>query len=167
MRDLLKNMALFVDGRGYAGDVEEVTPPPLTIKTAEMHNGGMDAPLDIDVGMEKLETSFTLTKYDADVLGLWGLSNGNGVALTLRGSLKNEMDSTEKPAVINVRGRINKIDEGTWKPGEIAKLKITMSCAYYKRSIDGAVIHEIDIINMVRIVNGVDQLAQTRKNLGI
>jgi P2 family phage contractile tail tube protein len=31
--DILKNMALFVDGRGYAGNVEELTLPKLTMKT--------------------------------------------------------------------------------------------------------------------------------------
>lgn len=45
---VLKNFSLFVDGRGYAGKAEEVTPPKLTIKTEEFRGGGMDAPIDID-----------------------------------------------------------------------------------------------------------------------
>lgn len=38
---ILKNFNLFVDGRGYAGKAEEVTPPKLSLKTQEF--GGMDA----------------------------------------------------------------------------------------------------------------------------
>ena len=65
---ILKNFSLFCDGRGYAGECEEITPPKLTFKTDEFRNGGMDAPVAIELGMEKLEASFSLTKYDADVL---------------------------------------------------------------------------------------------------
>ena len=41
---LLKNINLFIDGRGYAGKVDEFDPPKLTIKTEEFRAGGMDAP---------------------------------------------------------------------------------------------------------------------------
>ena len=61
--DVLKNMNLFVDGRGYAGVVDELTPPKLTMKTEEHRAGGMDAPVELDMGMEKLEASFSLKKY--------------------------------------------------------------------------------------------------------
>jgi P2 family phage contractile tail tube protein len=40
MTKILKNFNLFVDGRGYAGRAEEVTPPKLTIKTEELRAGG-------------------------------------------------------------------------------------------------------------------------------
>ena len=33
MVKILKNFNLFVDGRGYAGRAEEVSPPKLSIKT--------------------------------------------------------------------------------------------------------------------------------------
>ena len=33
--EILKNFNLFIDGRGHAGKVLEVTPPKLTIKTEE------------------------------------------------------------------------------------------------------------------------------------
>ena len=49
MTKILKNFNLFVDGRGYAGRTEEVTPPKLTIKTEELRAGGMDAPISIDL----------------------------------------------------------------------------------------------------------------------
>lgn len=167
MRDILKNFALFVDGRGYAGDVEEFTPPPLNLLTEEMRNGGMDAPIDVEMGMEKMEANFLLTRYDAEILRLYGLAEGASVPLTARGSLKSEIDGSEKPLLLNMRGRVKSIDEGTWKAGEAAKLRVTLSLNYYKRTINGSVVHEIDVVNMVRIVGGVDQLAATRANLGL
>lgn len=164
--DILKNFALFVDGRGYAGNVEEVNPPKLTRKTEEMRNGGMDASYEVDLGMEKLELSFTLSSYDKNVLALFGLAPGNAVPLTLRGALESA-DGTNTPVVINMRGELKETDPGSWKPGTHATLKGTVSLSYYKYTQGGSVLHEIDVFNMVRVIGGVDQLAAMRSNLGI
>ena len=84
--DVLRNCDLFVDGRGYAGKVEEMTPPKLTVQTEEYRAGGMDAPVELDMGMEKLECGFSLGAVDAGVLKLWGLRAGARVPLTFRGA---------------------------------------------------------------------------------
>ncbi len=166
LNDILKNLNLFVDGRGYAGNVEELTPPKLTLKTEDFRNGGMDAPVEVEMGMDKLEASFSLTQYDAEVLKIFGLAPGNTKPLTFRGSLASE-DGVEKPVVIQLQGMLKEVDQGSWKPGDKATLKGTVAVRYYKHTINGEVVHEIDVPNMIRIVNGVDQLAQTRKNLGM
>lgn len=164
--DILKNMALFADGRGYAGNVEELTLPKLTLKTEEMRNGGMDAPIEVEMGMEKLESEFTLTRFDRQALGLFGLASGNTVPLTIRGAIVSD-DGKQSPVVVNLQGMIRELDPGSWKPGEKATLKFMVSIRYYRLTVDGAVIHEIDIPNMIRIIDGVDQLAPTRLALGL
>ena len=159
-------MNLFVDGRGFAGDIEELTPPKLSIKNEEFRGGGMDAPVEIPMGMEKLEASFTLKNYSKDVLNLFGLAPGNNVPLTMRGALESS-DGSVKPLVITLRGRIRELDDGSWKSGESATLKVAMSVDYYKRTLDGDDVHEIDIDNMIRKINGVDQLEAQRSALGM
>ena len=166
LNDILKNLNLFVDGRGYAGNVEELSPPKLTMKTEEFRNGGMDAPVEVEMGMDKLEASFSLTKYDAEVLKIFGLAPGNIKPLTFRGSLSSE-DGIEKPVIIQMQGMLKEMDPGSWKPGDKASLKGSLALRYYKHTIGNEVVHEIDVQNMIRIVNGVDQLAVTRKNLGM
>ena len=66
-----------------------------------------------------------------------------------------------------VRGYVREVDWGTWKPGEKSPLKCMMAVRYYRFLHDGDVLHEIDVDNMVRIVNGVDQLEAQRQALGI
>lgn len=66
-----------------------------------------------------------------------------------------------------MRGKITEVDPGTSKPGELPLLKITMSLTYYKMQHGDTVVHEIDAINMVRIINTVDILAGVRSALGI
>jgi len=167
IQNILKNLNLFVDGRGFAGKVTEIELPKLTMKTSEYRAGGMDAPVEIEMGMEKLETTFTLNGYDPEVLKLFGLAPGNRKPLTLRGTLLDDITGTEQPVIVNLKGMLREVDMGTWKPGEDATLKMAAALVYYKLTINGIVINEIDVLGMKRIINGVDQLAQTRANLGI
>lgn len=165
-RDVLKNINLFVDGRGYAGQIDEYSPPDLSIQTEDFRGGGMDTSVAIDMGMEALETSFSLIAYDADVLSLFGVAEGQQVPFTARGALES-YDGTVKPVIHTMRGRITKLARGTWKPGDKPSLQITMRLDYYKEEVNGVLISEIDAVNMIRIVAGVDRLAAQRAALGI
>lgn len=164
--DILRNFNLTVDGRGHAGKCEEVNPPKLSTKTEEVRLAGMDAPVEVDMGMEKIEMDFTLASRDAENAKLMGLAPGNLKQLTLRSALVSE-DGSSSSEVIYVTGMIKSVEPGAFKPGEKATTKYTVAARYYKHVKDGATIHEIDVENMVRIVNGVDQLAAMRRALGI
>ena len=165
MPKILKNFNLFVDGRGYAGRAEEVSPPKLTLKTEEFRGGGMDAPAVIDLGMEKLEASFSLVEYDPEILKQFGLVPGNSVQITLRGALVD--DSTTTPMVIGLRGMFTELDMGKFKAGDKATLQCSVACRYYSLEIDGQSIAEIDVDNMVRKIDGQDVLADIRSALGM
>jgi len=164
--NVLKNFNLFVDGRGYAGNVDEYNPPDLTLVTEDHRAGGMDAPIRLDMGMEALEASFVLSDYDPDVLALFGVAEGNSVPFTARGALES-YDGTVTAVVHNMQGKITSLARGTWTPGSKATLTVTIALKYYKETHGDTVIHEIDIENMVRTVNGTDRLAEIREALGI
>ena len=165
--DVLKNMNLYVDGNGYAGAIEEITLPKVAAKTEEFRAGGMDAPIDVEVGMEKLETQFTLRKFDKDVLKQFGIKNSGKLVATIRGSFCSEENGEEFPVVINLKGLITEIDFGNWKSGENAMLKVAMSLRSYKLTVDGEEVYEIDIPAMIKKVNGVDEMSETRSNIGL
>lgn len=165
-RDVLKNFHLMVDGRGYAGQVEEYTPPVLNLQTEDFRGGGMDAPVSITMGMEKLETSFALVAYDKDVLALWGVAQGKEFPMTVKGALESH-DGTVKSVAHSMRGKIRSIDSGTWQAGQKPQLKITMDLTYYKLEHSSQVIHEVDVVNMIRTINGIDVLAEIRGALAL
>jgi uncharacterized protein len=165
-RDVRKNLNLFVDGRGYAGQVEEVNPPKLTLKTEEFRAGGMNAPVELTVGMEKMEADFTLISYDRDVLALFGVTEGNSVPFILREALES-FDGTVTAVVHTMRGKIKSIDPGTSKPGDVPKLKVSLALPYYKLQHGDTVVHEIDVENMIQVISGVDALAGIRKAIGL
>lgn len=164
--NILKNFNLFVDGRGYAGNIDEYNPPDLTLVTEDHRAGGMDAPITLDMGMEALEASFVLSDYDRDVLSLFGVAEGNTVPFVARGALES-YDGTVTPVVHTMRGKITSLARGTWTPGTKAQLTVTIRLNYYKEEHGGTTVHEIDVENMVRTVNGTDRLAEIRDALGI
>ena len=164
--DIIKYLGLQVDGRGYAGKLKEWTPPILATTNFDFRAGGMDAPIDIETGMEKLTFSGVLTSYSDHVIALLGLKVGAQTQLTARGAMES-LDGTVKPIVHNMTGKITIIDRGIWGPGNEPALTLSGSLTYYREVINGRVVHEFDIINMIRVVDGVDQLAAHRAAIGL
>lgn len=157
---VIRAMSLYADGNGYAGVVEEITPPKLTIKTEEFKAGGMDVPLELDQGMEKLECSFTVASYDKSLFAAYGLVPGNMIAVTLRGAI--EEDGNITPVVMKLNGSWKELDFGTWKAGEKVQLKVAVALKKYELVIGKDEQIFIDIPNMVRRINKVDMLSDAR-----
>jgi P2 family phage contractile tail tube protein len=157
---------MFADGWGKMGNVEELNLPKLSLKMEEYRGGGMDVGVDIDLGMEKLEAEFTLTSFDPQVLSLFGLGPGNDKLFTFRGSLASE-DGTKRPVICRMSGLLSEADPGNWKTGDKAELKGKISIKTYKLIIDDRLIHHIDAMNGVRVINGADVTADIRAHLGL
>ena len=165
--DVLYDMNLFVDGRGYAGRVKEFKPPVIKPKLLEYRAGGMAAPVDVPMGsFEKLETEATLYSFDQDVMNTMRILPGEQFAFVGRAAMVSD-DGTKKPVVVTMRGLLTSVDPGAWKPGDEMPLAIKMSLRYYKLEINGALVYEIDPVNYVAVINGADQLAVTRQQLAI
>ena len=165
-RDVRKNFNLFIDGRGYAGQVEEFNAPKLALKTEEFRGGGMDAPIELTMGLEKLECDFSLVSYDRSVLAAFGVKEGQWVPCVMREALES-LDGTVTAVVHTMRGKVREIDPGTSKAGDKPSLKLSVALSYYKLQHGSTVVHEIDVENMVRVVNGTDALKETRAALGM
>ncbi|WOH61896.1 phage major tail tube protein [Bradyrhizobium sp. BWC-3-1] len=165
-RDVRKNFNLFVDGQGYAGQVNSVTPPKLTKKTEEFRGGGMNMPVKLGMGMEAMDADFSMIQFSKDVLSLFGLAEGQFVPLTLRENLES-YDGTETPVTHVLRGQITEIDQGTVEAGTKPEIKVSMNLNYYRLQHGDTVVQEIDVINMIHIVDGVDVMATQRANLGM
>ena len=161
----LQNFTAFVDGRGYAGLVTEVEPPKITIKTEEYRAAGMDTPIEIDMGTEKLEATLTFAEHNKELFKALGLLPGGNLSITLRGA--GGEGSATNAITIELRGRFKELDQGSWKSGDEATVKFMVALRYYKLTIDGEDVVEIDTENMKRMIGGVDQLAGQRDALNL
>lgn len=162
----LKNLNLFVDNVGYAGKVTEVSLPKIEAKTEEWRGGGMDSPIEFDMGLNAMVASFTLAEYSPHVLKRFGLVSGNSVELSMRGYAEDERGNSMS-IVAKMTGRLKGQDMGSWKPGEGSELKGEISCEFYSLHIDGSEIYHISAPLMIRRIGGVDQLKEQRKALGM
>ena len=167
IKDILVNMNLYFDGNDFVGEVQELTPPKITPKFREYMAGGMGAPIDIPTGeVEKMESSFALHSASKAVLKQLKVVPGSAVPFEFRGATVSN-DGSKGKVVVTQRGLIKEADYGNWKPGGDTSLKIGMTLSYYRLTIDGEVIHEIDPVNFVCTIDGVDQTKDLRDALGI
>lgn len=164
--EVLTNTNLFVDGTSFAGDVPSFTPPKVTIKTEEFRGGGMAGAIDMDMGVEKLEASFVTTGMRREALKFFGLADQTACNAVFRGSFKGQKGKT-KAVIATVRGMLKEVDSGDWKAGEKAEIKHALTLTYYKLEVDGRLIYEIDMVGAVLVIDGVDQLASMRADLGL
>ncbi|PQL06869.1 phage major tail tube protein [Pantoea ananatis] len=163
----LKGLNLFNDSNSYQGIVTAVTLPKLSRKLDTYRAGGMNGAAFIDNGLDDaaLDMEWTLGGMDELVLSQWGaIAN---VPLRFTGSYQRDDTGEEIAVEIEVRGKHQSFDFGEAKQGENTETKITSKNTYFKLTWNGKELIEIDTVNMVEKVNGVDRLEQRRKNLGL
>ncbi len=163
----LKNMNLFNDGNSYMGQVTEITLPKLKRKMEEYRAGGMIGPVQIDLGLEALEIEWTCGGLMHDVLAQYGAANFDGVALRFAGAYQREDNAAVDAVEIAMRGRHQEIDLGTVKIGDDTTFKVTSALSYYKLTINGKILIEIDCANCIENINGSDRLTNVRRAIGL
>lgn len=165
----LKNLNLFNDANSYLGVVKTVTLPPLGRKMEAYRGGGMNGPVKADLGISDDGIQFVWKTGGLDLIALkqFGAVNASGVALRFTGAF--QQDDTEKISAVEVvmRGRHETIEMGEAEPGEDTEHSITTTCCYYKLIVDNEEIIEMDLLNFIEIVDGVDMLEKQRQALGI
>ncbi|MBD8236961.1 phage major tail tube protein [Pseudomonas fluorescens] len=165
----LKNLMLFNDANIYRGVVKSVTLPALGRKMEAYRGGGMNGPVKADLGFSDDGIQFEWKTGGLDLISLkqFGMVNASGVGLRFTGAF--EQDDTGEVSAVEVvmRGRHETIEMGDAQPGEDTEHSMTTTCTYYKLTVDNEEIIEIDLLNFIEKVDGVDMLEKQRSALGI
>lgn len=164
---VLKHFNLFNDANSYLGVVESIKLPKLSRKLEDFRGGGMDGAVGIDLGQEKLESEFACGGLMTQVFEQYGTTKVGGVLLRFAGSYQADDTAAISSVEVVMRGRHAEIDMGDAKAGDKGGLTVKSSLTYYKLTVDGKEIIEIDLLNMIFIVNGKDMLAEHRKAIGM
>ncbi|PAJ87923.1 phage major tail tube protein [Burkholderia ubonensis] len=163
----LKGFNLFHNGENFVGKVTEITLPKLTRKMEDFQGGGMSGPIKVDFGNEGIQMEWTAGGFMKSVLQQYAITQHDGVLLRFAGGYQAE-DSTSVDAIeIVIKGRHSEIDPGSAKAKEDTAFKVTTVASYYKLSINGEDIIEIDFVNMIERINGTDLLAALRTAIGL
>ncbi|WP_262019991.1 phage major tail tube protein [Pseudomonas sp. Pse35] len=165
----LKNLNLFNDGNSYLGLVKSLTLPALGRKMEAYRGGGMNGPVKADLGFSDDGIQFEWKTGGLDLISLrqFGAVNASSVALRFSGPYQQDDTGEVSNVEVVVRGRHETIEMGDAQPGEDTEHSMTTTCSYYKLTVDGEEIIEIDLLNFVEKVNGVDMLDKHRTGMGI
>lgn len=160
---VLKNMNFYPDGRSYAGRFDTITPPALALVLEEHRAAGMDLPIDLDMGMEKLTMTGVLNDKDPEIMKLFGKPN---IQFLLKGSVQAQGQRSE-PVLITMRGMVTRLEQGEWKPGTKTADTVSFSLTYFKYRQRDVEHIEIDALNMIRRIGDEDPLADIRADIGL
>ena len=164
----LKNLNLFNDGNSYLGLVKSLTLPSLGRKMEAYRGGGMNGPVKADLGMSDDGIQFEWKTGGLDLISLrqFGAVNASSVALRFSGPYQQDDTNEVSNVEVVVRGRHETIEMGDAQPGEDTEHSMTTTCTYYKLTVDNEEIIEIDLLNFIEKVDGVDMLEKQRNALG-
>ena len=165
----LKNLNLFNDANSYVGVVKTVTLPPLGRKMENYRGGGMNGPVKADLGFTDEGIQFEWKTGGLDLISLrqFGAVNASGVALRFSGAFQRDDTGDISAVEVVMRGRHETIEMGEAQPGGDTEHSITTTCSYYKLIVDNEDIIEIDLLNFIEKVNGVDMLEKQRAAIGL
>lgn len=163
----LKLMNVFQDGVSYLGQATEVTLPKLAIKAEDYRAGGMIGDVVVDLGLEKLEAEIKFGGFMDEMKKFFGAAKIDAVPLRFAGSYQRDDTGEVKAVEVVMRGRYTEIDGGNSKVGDDTEETYKAALTYYKLTVDGTELIEIDLINNVYKVNGEDRLEQHRKAIGL
>jgi len=165
----LTNANVYFDGASYLGKVEEVNLPEVGFKQAEHKALGMMGSLDIPSGMDKMELSLKWSTVDP--VAMRKVSNAfRSWDFQVRSSLERyeaQGRTAQDSYVAYFRGMPKNIAGQNFKQHDNVEAESKFSISYYKLEINGQIIYEIDVLNNIYKVDGVDLLATYRANLGI
>lgn len=160
---IVKNFNAFLDGISYFGLVEEGKLPAVKIQTEAHRGAGMDGPVGLDMGTEGMTAELTFSEWLPAVVKKLGRQE----RLVIRPAMANPSDFGATTVIATMSGLITVAEPDALKPGTGSKMKLTMDLRAYKLEIGGETLVEIDFVNAIRRIGGVDQLAEIRRAMGL
>lgn len=169
IRDKLINFEVFKGGSRKLG-MADVTLPSISYKTATISGAGIGGEIEMPTPgqTESMELEISWRTLNEDVTELLAICSQD---LELRGANEQYDAATGEIKVqtvkVNVRGLPKKGDLGSLKPADHTDSKTTLEVTYLKITIDGKRKVEIDKLNYIHFIDGIDYLVDVRKALGL
>lgn len=164
----LTNANIYMDGNNLLGRAEEIQLPQIKHKMVEHKALGMVGSAEFFAGIDKLESKIKWNSLYTEVLKK-AANPFKSVQIQARASLEtyNSMGKlAEVPAIAYISGTFKEFPLGTFKPQDNAEYETTMSVNYAKLVVAGEEIFEIDVLENIYKVGGIDVLAVYRANIG-
>jgi uncharacterized protein len=164
----ITNANIYMDGIGLLGRAEEIQVAQPHHKMADHKALGMAGTAEFWAGVEKLEAKIKWASLYPEVLVAAG-SPFVSHSFQVRGSLDQYTSmgrTAELPVVYLMTGVFKDAGAFTFKQHENVDTTSSITVYHSELFIAGSQIHLYDVLANIYVVNGIDQLAQFRDNLG-
>jgi len=169
MATILTNAHLYM-GTSQFGKVKEFKFPDISTVTVESKPIDFIGSVKLPIGIKLDDTAIVLNGFDSSVFSQLSDINKEHI-ITIRGNMKKfngNVLAEELPVKGVLRAITKKITPlGTIKQQENAEFSVELIPHAAKIEYKGSVLMEVDIPNNIYIIDGVDQLAKMKQNLGL
>ncbi len=165
--DKINNFNVYDGKTKLVGISAEITLPSFDPLTDTLNVAGMAGEIESEVigsfGSMKIEIPFE--NLFENFFAFAASTN----PIVIRGSMEVFNTKTQakslKPIVITVKGRTMNIKPGTFKKGGKGQPSVTKEITYIKIAIDNSTQLELDKLNSIFIMGGIDLLEQVRSQI--
>ena len=164
---VLKNYSLFVDGNSYAGVAKTIELPEIVKKTEEYRAAGMIGDIELDMGFEKMESTVTYTGVDSRHFAQLAKCAVNDLPLRYVGAYERQDTCQHVIREVYMRGSLKELPLGEMELGSLNEQELVYGVTYLKVVDDGGTLCEIDLVNGICILGGVDKTSQINAMLGL
>ncbi len=157
-----------MDGVNHIGRAEEISLPELGYVMAEQKPLGLFAKFDLPSGLDKMMAKIKWGSFYPDVL-VKVASPFKASSIQVRSSVETWEAggrTAETPMVTYMTATFKKFPGSTFKQHENPEPESELNVLYFKQVIGGRELVEIDVLANIFKIDGVDQLAQFRANIG-
>ena len=162
------NANVYVNGNSQLGRASELKLPEIEISQDEYKGLGLVGTIKLPSGVEALEGEITWNSFYPDAF-VQVYSPFKSVQLMVRANVQvfNASGLAEEvPMVTMVTATFSKNPLGTYKPKEKAEFASTYQATEIRQTIGGRETLYFNAFTNEYRVNGVDQLAKFRRNIG-
>ena len=163
------NANVYVDGASWMGRAEEISLPDVAVKMSDHKALGMVGESQLPAGLQKMSAKIKWNAVYSDVMKKTH-DPFTACRLMVRASVETYEGGSrtaQVPCVVYLTGTWMKSGGLNFKPQDNVEMENELNVTAYKMEINGEEIVDIDVLNNRWRVNGVDQLATYRANLGI
>lgn len=164
----LYNLSVYVDGIGFVGRAEEVDVPHPKAVMADYKGLGMAGVVEFPMGFDKLEARIKWKTFDFETMNMI-VNPFQAHFFQFRGSIDqitSQGRAAQLPVVYLLTGFFKDGGKGAFKHQAPVEYESMVAATHVELSIAGVPVYLYDAIANQFIVNGIDQLAQFRANLG-
>jgi len=165
----ITNANVYMDGNSFFGKAEEIDLGSVNAITSDFSGLGLVGLMEMPDGLDKIEGKIIWTSLYEDAAVLTA-SPFRSVALQCLSSINvhtsaGRSDEVQLATLLTVNFKGYQL--GAYKAREAAKYETPFSATSIRQLIGGREVLLLDVMNNIYRVNGVDQLARYRANIGM